>query len=345
MKTTANNKAKYFPVAIIAIIIGFLIYKTTIASTGAKFETESGSLTACASRINSSSASGGQALEFDCPDPEPEEGEDFVEGWGHPAWQDEFAGPSIDTSKWTVWTQPTHGSLSFDWGIMQANNAFIQNGELHLRISRRNTPITSGDKERWWDTAALDANGKFNTGFGRWEMRGKVTSAPNSTGMWSAFWLRNPPDSGEIDIMESWGNPVTARTRPISSVDTSTLTMHENTNGSGLSTGRGWEQAAGLPSPYSTSSQYHTWVIEFTPTSFKAYFDGALAANITRDGAGGTEARSWIWGSTYDSPTWYPRLNHAMGDPYWSPDPDPNDPNIVAPRDFIVDYIRYWEMP
>jgi len=280
------------------------------------------------------------------PTPEPPADPGYIQGWGLPTWRDEFNGPNIDTSKWTIWTRAQHGSLSFDWGILTADNAFIENGQLHLRISRRTTPINSGGKDRWWDTAALDANGKFNTGFGRWEMRAKTTaSRVNSTGMWCAFWLRNAPDSGEIDIMESWGNPSTARTRPENTVDTSSLTLHENTNGTGLSTGRGWEAKAGLPSPYTTSAGFHTWVTEFTPTSYKGFFDGKLAMHATRDGAGGTEAHPWIWGTTFDSPTWYPRLNHAMGDPYWSPDPDHTNPAIVTPRDFVVDYIRYWKMP
>jgi len=277
----------------------------------------------------------------------PDEG--YVEGWGYPYWRDEFDAPTIDTTKWTIWTQATHGSLSFDWGIMQAANCFIDVGgdeHLHLRINRRASPINSGGKDRWWDTAAMDANGKFNTGYGRWEMRGKVTpSRVNSTGMWCAFWLRNPPDPGEIDIMETWGNPTTQNVRPANTIDTSTLTMHESTNGGMASNGRGWEQSAGLPQPYYTSESFHTWAIEFTPTTYKGFFDGAIAINATADGAGGTQALPWLWGTTFDSPTWYPRLNHAMGDPYWSPQPDHNDPDILTPRDYIVDYVRYWEIP
>jgi beta-glucanase (GH16 family) len=269
----------------------------------------------------------------------------FVEGWGHPTWRDEFESETIDTDKWTIRDQSVHGNLSYDWGVIQASNAFIDDGKLVLRISRRESSVTSGGRVRWWDTAYLDTmGGKLEERYGRWEMRAKLpTVADYSRGVWPAFWLRNG-ELGEIDIMESWGDPPD-RARASNLTETSTFTIHEKTTGGGAKFGRTYEHHVDTPGPpYSTASNFHTFAIEYTPTYLKALFDGMVAAHITADGAGGTLEYPWVWGSEFDS-DWNIRLNTQMGDPYWTPDPDHEDENIVTPADFVIDHVRYWALP
>lgn len=255
-------------------------------------------------------------------------------GWGLPAWRDEFDGPTIDTDLWTI-RDDTY--LSYDWGNIHAENAEIVAGELRLRISQLGVPVTTGDgRERWWDTAYLDTIGKLEERYGRWEMRAKIpTTAGDSQGVWPAFWLRNG-DSGEIDIMESWGDPP-KRPRNANLTETSTFTIHESTSGGGAKAAWTYEHTVLGAPPYDTASGYHTWTVELTPTYLRAYFDGLLAVEVT------PTTHPWVWGTTFDSP-WNIRLNTQMGDPYWTTNPTPSA-LTVAPADYLIDYVRYWALP
>lgn len=276
----------------------------------------------------------------------------FVEGWGLPVWRDEFDQPAIDTAKWIVRDHATHGSLSYDWGYIQAANASVSNNQLRLRISQRQSPITASGRVRYWDSAYLDTIGTFSQTYGRWEVRAQIpTVALQSQGVWPAFWLRNE-STGEIDIMESWGDQPRNRTRNANLTETSTATIHESTAGGGQSYGVTYEHRA-LPgqSPYTTAQGFHTWAVEYTPTYLRFFFDGVMTENITPTGdthslAGANQTRdfSWVWGTTFTSP-WSIRLNVQMGDPYWSSDTDPGTGalNATMPADYIVDYVRAWE--
>ncbi|WP_162451951.1 glycoside hydrolase family 16 protein [Phytoactinopolyspora mesophila] len=269
-----------------------------------------------------------------------------VPGWGLPAWRDEFSGDSVDPEKWTVWDRSTHGNFSFDWGDLSEQAVSVQDGMLRIRLSQLDTPVYSGGRERGWRTGALDTQATHNERWGRWEIRAKIpTTAGDSSGVWPAFWLRNAPALGEIDILESWGDPP-QRPRSPDLTETSTLTLHERTVAPhGERAAWTYEHGvAELSAPYTTASGFHTWTIEYTPAEFKAFFDGVLVAHATPDGADGTTALPWVWGETFDSP-WYMRLNLAMGDPYWTPDPVPGNPHSVMPADFLIDYVRYWALP
>lgn len=290
-------------------------------------------------------------------DPLPPLGDSgYVPGWGFPVWRDEFTGPSIDLSKWTVRDHSTHGSLSYDWGYIRSANAQIVDGALRLRTSKRTTPINASGRIRNWDTAYLDTMGKFEQTFGRWEMRAKLpTLAEVSQGVWPAFWLRNG-DVGEIDIMESWGDKPKNRSRNVNLTETSTATLHQSTNGGGQSYGTTYEHrvnGGGGLRPYSTARGYHTWALEFTPNYLRFLFDGVITADIRRDGdrhpiagANATRDFSWVWGSTFMDP-WAIRLNAQMGDPYWSSDTDPATGALTAsmPADFTIAHIRAWALP
>lgn len=267
-----------------------------------------------------------------------------IPGWGVPAWRDEFSGAAVDPEKWTVWDRSTHGNLSFDWGELSASAVSVQDGTLRIRMTRLDAPVLSEGRERWWRTGALDTRDQHDARWGRWEIRAKIpTMAEASSGVWPSFWLRNSPALGEIDIMESWGDP-TDRPRSSDLTETSTLTLHERTvEPHGERVGWTYEHLVPtLSAPYATAGGFHTWAVEYTPAGFKAYFDGAMVVHLTPDGVGGTTAMPWVWGETFDSP-WYMRLNLAMGDPFWTPGPPAGDPTPSLPADFRIDYVRYWE--
>ncbi|WP_166351569.1 glycoside hydrolase family 16 protein [Phytoactinopolyspora limicola] len=264
--------------------------------------------------------------------------------WGVPAWRDEFTGDIVDPHKWTVWDRSTHGSYSWDWAVLSADAVTVDDGMLRIEMTQLDTSVYSGEKERWWRTGALDTAATHNEQFGRWEIRAKIpTAASSSSGVWPAFWLRNGPALGEIDIMEAWGDP-TDRPRSPDLAETSTLTLHERTVAP-FGERAAWTYEHHVPElspPYTTAGDFHTWAIEYTPTDFKAFFDGVLVAHVTPDGTHDTTALPWVWEETFDSP-WHMRLTLAMGDPYWTPDPPPGA--APMPAEFLVDYVRYWALP
>lgn len=269
----------------------------------------------------------------------------FIENWGLPVWRDEFESATLDTAKWTNRDQSTHGNLSYDWAVIDSSTVSIVNNQLRIRATELTTPVVSGGRTRYWRTGYLDTMGKISQQYGRWEMRAKLpTTRGDSRGIWPAFWLRNG-SVGEIDIMESWGDPPkTARNANLT--ETSTFTIHESTNGGGDKMGWTYEHRARPgQSPYNTASGFHTWAVELTPTSLKAYFDDILCVHIVPTGelvGGASRDYSWVWGPNYASSPWAMRLNLQIGDPYWSPDMTPSSLTAM-PADFIVDYVRVWE--
>ena len=278
----------------------------------------------------------------------------YLPEWGNPVWQDTFDGPNIDTNKWRVFDQTY---LSYDWGYILASQATIVDGMLRQRVSRRETPITRGGRILHWNTANMDTRDIFAQTYGRWEMRAKVpTSLATSQGVWPAFWLRNNPALGEIDIMESWGSPTRNRVRPVRYDDTSAWAIHESTNGDQRSANKTHEHRAfGYPptaTPGNTSQTFHTWAVEYTPNYLRFYFDGHMTSDIRPDGdhhpladtPERTRDYSWCWGPTWTQP-WHIRLNIQMGDYYWSADDDPATGALTAsmPADYFIDYVRAWE--
>lgn len=292
----------------------------------------------------------------------------YIPGWGFPTWRDEFDGPSIDTTKWTIRSASTHGNLDYDWGVITAENAFITgDGHLCLRTSRRDSPVTSAGHIRWWNTAYLDSIGKFTAQYGLWVFRAKIPTLANvSQGVWPALWLRNNPAQGEIDVMESWGDPTRSRARAIQHTETSAWAIHERTDGTGETYNVTHEHRAfGWPSgPGNTAQDFHTWAVEYTPQHLRFYFDDIMTADI-RPAQGGNPSMdyhpratpahqakntSFVWGPTFTTAPWHIRLQAQMGDRYWSLDGGPDnigDGSLSAdmPADFLIDYVRYYPLP
>lgn len=238
-------------------------------------------------------------------------------GWGEPAFRDEF---NTDTKQWNV---RNNDSLSYDVARIKAANVTVSDGLLHI----------AGKKEtvdgRDFTSGYLDSIGKFEQQYGRWEVRAKIPTTPgDSRGIWPAFWLRNQ-GVGEMDIMEAWGDPFDKPTK----IGTSSLTVHESTNGTGASKGWNWETLAGATA--NSSEAFHTWAIEYTPTSLKAYFDNKLVMTATK------ADYPWLWGANFQT-KFNMRLNLQIGSPYHGNPVGPNYVDTKSYSDFQIDYVRAW---
>lgn len=267
-----------------------------------------------------------------------------------PDFEDTFGGSVIDSAKWNVWDNTY---LNYDWGDIRSSNADIVDGNLRQRVTSKASPITKGGRVRHWDTAYMVSH--YRQQYGRWEMRAKIPTVANqSQGLWPAFWLRNNPSTGEIDIMESWGGPTRNRTRSATLESTSAFALHENTSGGGVSYNHPieWRANPGQPS-YSTAADFHVWTCDYMPDYLRIYFDGVLVADCRPDGdrhprasqAHASQDLSWLWGPTFVGTPWEIRINFQMGDSYWSSDTEPATGALTGnvPAEYLIDYVRAWE--
>lgn len=267
-----------------------------------------------------------------------------VPGWGEPSWRDEFDGTSVDESRWRVRDAERDGNQHYDWAVLDRDAVCVDEGVLRIRLEELEEPVQDGGRTRYWSTGYLDTQGRHEKQYGRWEFRAKIpTERGSSQGVWPAFWLTNE-SLGEIDIMESWGDP-TEKFRPAQFVETSRFTVHESTLGDRRSQGW-WYEPITIPGKdsYMSASDFHVWTVEYTPTYLKAYMDGDLAVHLVEDEemvSGQKGDYSWLWGDTFTDSPWAMNLNLQMGDPYWSPAPTPSA-DTETPTEYVVDYVRYW---
>jgi len=127
-------------------------------------------------------------------------------------WEDDFSGDEVNTENWRMMTGTgvSEGFPQF-WGNNElqyytAENAFVRNDQLVIRINRREYGGMA------YTSARLTSSGSFSFTYGRVEARIKLPD--NSYGIWPAFWMLpdgSPEEweygtwaaSGELDIMEN----------------------------------------------------------------------------------------------------------------------------------------------
>lgn len=115
-------------------------------------------------------------------------------------WHDEF--DFIDTTQWSFETGASGwGNNEWQYYTNRNENAFVQNGILHIRASKEDYEGAE------YTSARMITKGKFSFTFGTIEAR---IALPTGNGIWPAFWLLGEniddiswPNCGEIDIIES----------------------------------------------------------------------------------------------------------------------------------------------
>ena len=271
--------------------------------------------------------------------------------WGAPAWRDEFDGTRVDRANWNVRTRADLG-LGIDAGIPDAGQVTTSGGLLHIRGNwldspQARTPSASGVDILTHKTGYLDQRklrssdvAPYQQQYGRWEIRAKVPTGPRTMGALAAFWLRNS-QSGEIDIMESWGYGDTPRAqRP----GTSTTTVHTKTDGTGVKKFWPLEEELARKNKsaklFAVHEDFHVWALEYTPTRFTMFYDGSEVFTTM------PQESPDFWNPTYFGSPLHVRLNLHVGpsEKYWGI-PDPARRELTQPLDFQVDYVRIWAMP
>jgi beta-glucanase (GH16 family) len=139
----------------------------------------------------------------------------------------------------------------------------VENGYLQITAQPDKTPY---GWQGSWESGLITTQGNFSQKYGYFEMRADMSNSP---GAWDAFWLmpdRNPNPDGdgdwtELDIVEHYGvyNQGTYRW-----IHTNEQEKHPNPNETLQVFSDNPEQTSG----------YHTYGVNWTPTSLDFYFDG-----------------------------------------------------------------------
>ncbi len=248
-------------------------------------------------------------------------------GW-RLAWQDNFDGGSLDTSKWTA--RPLT-YVDFDKACITdtPDNVFVSGGNLTIRARRQQLTCWGGGT-RQYTTAYLDTIGKANFTYGRFETRAKSPNgAANSTGLWPAFWLRrtrtatggDPNDgNGELDVMELPGGSQYYRA--------STAAIFHNYGPPPTKNDFRYT----LPGTSYPGDGFHVYAAEWEPGLIRFYVDGVLIWTRT------PQTTPWFDDVFNGNAQYHLRLTFHVGG--WLGDPTAS---TTMPADFIVDYVRVYQ--
>ena len=241
-----------------------------------------------------------------------------ADGW-RLTWSDEFnqaENSPVDPSKWT------HDIGGWGWGNNQleyntdrVENSY-QNGNGYLVIKAMREDYESNQ----YTSARIKTQGLFSQQYGRFEAKIKM---PYGQGLWPAFWMLGSdfetagwPNCGEIDIMEFRGQ----------NLYESTGALH----GPGYSGGNSLYSAR--PSNASLAAGFHTYAVEWSPTSIKWFVDGDMY--MERSVADLPQGSAWVFDHEF-----FMILNVAVGGSFLG---NP-DGSTAFPQEMLVDYVRVYE--
>lgn len=130
-------------------------------------------------------------------------------------WSDEFAGTSLDLSRWTI-VEDCWGGGNRERQCYAAPNVVVADGVLHLTARREQVEGTrfpaghprAGERAtRSYSSGKVHTRGNASFLYGRIEVRARL---PRGQGLWPAIWMLPEhdnygpyPQSGEIDIAEA----------------------------------------------------------------------------------------------------------------------------------------------
>jgi beta-glucanase (GH16 family) len=171
---------------------------------------------------------------------------DRLSAWGCPVRVDNFDTLNTATG-WTVYSDPT------GYAPRSPANVRVRNGELQL--------VGTYDQSTGTIMSA-GMNDKFAQQYGRWETRVKVDNGAGYSAV-ALLWPHQGvwPTDGEIDIFE---NPKSPRVREMSVV-------HNGPNNSAQSV---WTNV--------DMTQWHTYAVEWTPSSVTFFVDNVRTLKVTR---------------------------------------------------------------
>ena len=185
---------------------------------------------------------------------------------------DEFAGSSLDSSKWDPcypWANTGVGCTNFgnpelEWYLPSQNT--VSGNALHLNASKTATSGTTRDgqpKKYDWRSGMVTTYHSFQFTYGYVAVRARV---PKGDGLWSGLFLlpRSEAWPPEIDIAETYGD------------DTNKFNVV-------LQPAQGPQFPTSVSAPSDLSTGYHTYAVDWEPSSITWSIDGKTVHRYTGD--------------------------------------------------------------
>ncbi|MEV8379042.1 glycoside hydrolase family 16 protein [Kribbella sp. NPDC056861] len=249
-----------------------------------------------------------------------------------PAWKLTFsqefnnaAGARPDSTKWNydLGGEPTWGNEEWQYYTNRPQNVQMD-GKGNLVISARKEKLAGMANCQFGTcditSGRITTRNKFNQKYGKWEARIKV---PAGQGLWPAFWMMGNnddvvdwPGNGEIDVMEIVGN------EPSTTYGTAHGPGYSGENGPGGSK----TLASGK-----FADTYHTFTMEWWPSSITWYLDGVKFKSISKGGL--PVGKQWVFDHNF-----YILLNLAVGGTW----PGPPNSATKFPANLLIDYVRVY---
>ncbi|MGQ1788248.1 glycoside hydrolase family 16 protein [Saccharicrinis sp. GN24d3] len=235
-------------------------------------------------------------------------------------WEDEFEYTGLpDSAKWDY---DQEGNQS-GWGNKEEQfytkarkeNAWVENGILKI------TAIQEQYEDKNFSSARLISKADWQ--YGKVEVRAKL---PDARGTWSAIWMMpggwsfddgNWPDIGEIDIMEHVGHDLGV--------------IHASAHSKDYQWQKGTQKTDTI-NVGNVNTQFHSYILEWTPDLMKAYVDDKLYFTYRNEGLG---VDKW----PYNKP-FYLILNVAVGGAWGSVE---GIDSRAFPQTMEVDYVRIYQ--
>ncbi len=186
-------------------------------------------------------------------------------GW-HLAWNDEFSGSTLDTSKWRHWLLGARRDA-----VNSPNAVSVADGALTI------STYTSGGTHY---TGMISTQNTYQYTYGYIEARINFDSTP---GMWSAFWMQS----------DTMGNPIGSPNTAGTEID---ICEHRKVDGNGVNRDGNiggvihWDgygtahRSHGYDSGnLGLGNGYHVYGMEWTPTQHKFYINGVLRWTINNN--------------------------------------------------------------
>jgi beta-glucanase (GH16 family) len=230
-------------------------------------------------------------------------------------WNDEFSGPAgsmPDRARWEIETGSRDGTLQ---QYTSSPGSVSLDGHGHLEITARR------DGAGAYTSGAIQTEGRFQTTYGRIEARIKL---PSGQGLWPAFWAVGSdfdrvgwPRSGEIDVMENFGNDPFKIT---GSIHGPWRTPH------------GYSIHSVKRFPVSLANGFHIYGVIWRPRQITFTFDGNSYATVTP--ASLSSGERWV----FDKP-FFLILDLAVGG-QWAGAPSATR----LPASMLVDWVRVYRL-
>ncbi len=230
-------------------------------------------------------------------------------------WSDEFDYQGLpDSAKWNYIVGKSRVNNEPQWYTRDLKNMKVANGKLTITVRQEEI---NGEKR--YTSGRIDTRGKFQTTYGRIEARAKL---PKGRGVWPAFWMLGMsgrwPACGEIDIMEYWGHDANTIASNVHTAD------YNHTKG----TGRGGKTT--YENPF---NDFHIYAVEWYSDRLDFFMDDNLFYSCKTKGEGPGE-----W--PFNAPEFI-IVNLALWN-NWNGQPGIDD--SIFPQEFIVDYVRVYEL-